>query len=156
VGHPVFRGILFTCCIKVLLYSSNLSKIGLIFSRDEIHEKNSRIHFHRLQNKCTNCKGVKEIMLDKNIKQSLPAPRRAIGGSVGIAPPILNFRTRCRWVVNFTLRLLYSPVKDIVARNEPEAGYVLRRKTSFDLTGNRRPKRPDRSQYSYNKKVIRI
>ena len=28
-------------------------------SRDEIHEKNSRIHLDRLQNKCKNCKGVK-------------------------------------------------------------------------------------------------
>jgi len=28
-------------------------------SRDEIHEKNSRIHFDRLENKCTICKGVK-------------------------------------------------------------------------------------------------
>jgi len=28
-------------------------------SRDEMHEKNSRIHWDRLQNKCTNCKGVK-------------------------------------------------------------------------------------------------
>ena len=28
-------------------------------SRDEIHEKNSRIHLDRLQNKYTNCKGVK-------------------------------------------------------------------------------------------------
>ena len=27
--------------------------------RDEIHEKNSRIHLDRLQNKCTNSKGVK-------------------------------------------------------------------------------------------------
>jgi hypothetical protein len=27
--------------------------------RDEIHEKNSRIHWDRLQNKYTNCKGVK-------------------------------------------------------------------------------------------------
>jgi len=28
-------------------------------SRDEIHENNSRIHLDRLENKCTNCKGVK-------------------------------------------------------------------------------------------------
>jgi len=28
-------------------------------SRDEIHEKNSRIHLDRLQNKWTNCKGAK-------------------------------------------------------------------------------------------------
>jgi len=28
-------------------------------SRDEIHEKNSRIHLERCQNKCTNYKGVK-------------------------------------------------------------------------------------------------
>jgi hypothetical protein len=28
-------------------------------SRDEIHEKNSRINLDRLQNKCTNYKGVK-------------------------------------------------------------------------------------------------
>jgi len=28
-------------------------------SRDEIHEKNSMIHLDRLQNKCKNCKGVK-------------------------------------------------------------------------------------------------
>ena len=28
-------------------------------SKDEIHEKNSRIHLDRLQNKYTNCKGVK-------------------------------------------------------------------------------------------------
>jgi len=28
-------------------------------SRDEIHEKYSRIHLDRLQNKLTNCKGVK-------------------------------------------------------------------------------------------------
>jgi len=27
--------------------------------RDEIHEKNSRIHLSRLQNKYTNCKGIK-------------------------------------------------------------------------------------------------
>ena len=27
-------------------------------SRDEIHEKNSRIHLDRLQNKYTNCKGI--------------------------------------------------------------------------------------------------
>jgi len=27
-------------------------------SRDEIFEKNSRIHLDRLQNKCTNCKGA--------------------------------------------------------------------------------------------------
>jgi len=25
----------------------------------EIHEKNSRVHLDKLQNKCTNCKGVK-------------------------------------------------------------------------------------------------
>jgi len=42
------------------------AKLGLIkqgtpeeSSRDEINEKNSRVHLHRLQNKCTNCKGVK-------------------------------------------------------------------------------------------------
>jgi hypothetical protein len=28
-------------------------------SRDEIYEKNSRIHLDRLQNKYTNCKGTK-------------------------------------------------------------------------------------------------
>ena len=28
----LFRGILFTCCIQLLLYSSNLSKIGVIFN----------------------------------------------------------------------------------------------------------------------------
>jgi len=28
-------------------------------SRYEMHEKNSRIHLDRLQNKCTNCKGAK-------------------------------------------------------------------------------------------------
>jgi len=28
-------------------------------SRDEIHENNSRIHWDRLQNKCTNCKRIK-------------------------------------------------------------------------------------------------
>ena len=28
----LFRGILFTCCIQFLLYSSNLSKIGVIFN----------------------------------------------------------------------------------------------------------------------------
>jgi len=28
-------------------------------SRDELHEKNSRIHLDRLQNKCANNKGVK-------------------------------------------------------------------------------------------------
>ena len=28
-------------------------------SRDEIHEKNSRVHLDRLRNKYTNCKGVK-------------------------------------------------------------------------------------------------
>jgi len=28
----LLRGILFTCCIKFLLYSSNLSKIGVIFN----------------------------------------------------------------------------------------------------------------------------
>ena len=31
LGNP-FRGILFTCCIHLLLYSNNLSKIGVIFS----------------------------------------------------------------------------------------------------------------------------
>jgi hypothetical protein len=30
-----------------------------VLSRDEIHEKNSRIHLNRLKNKCTNYKGVK-------------------------------------------------------------------------------------------------
>ena len=35
------------------LYQKNNS------SRDEIHEKNSRIHLDWLQNKCTNCKGIK-------------------------------------------------------------------------------------------------
>ena len=28
----LLRGILFTCCIQFLLYSSNLSKIGVIFN----------------------------------------------------------------------------------------------------------------------------
>ena len=28
----VFRGILFTCCVQLLLYCSNLSKIGVIFN----------------------------------------------------------------------------------------------------------------------------
>jgi len=28
-------------------------------ARDKIHEKNSRIHLERLQNKYTNCKGIK-------------------------------------------------------------------------------------------------
>jgi endonuclease I len=42
------------------------AKLGLlkgrwenISSRDGVHEKNSRMHLDRLQNKYTNCKGVK-------------------------------------------------------------------------------------------------
>jgi len=35
-------------------------------SRDEIHEKNRRIHLDRLQNKYTKCKGIKKTpILDK-------------------------------------------------------------------------------------------
>ena len=32
----LFRGILFTCCIQFLLYSSNLSKFGVIYSSDDM------------------------------------------------------------------------------------------------------------------------
>ena len=40
-------------CIFYLTKKSNKS------TRDEMNEKNSRIHLDRLQNKCTNCKGAK-------------------------------------------------------------------------------------------------
>ena len=38
-------------CIAYLMSNNSI--------RDEIHEKNSRIHLDRLQKKWTNCKGVK-------------------------------------------------------------------------------------------------
>jgi hypothetical protein len=53
-----------TLALPVLLYGS---ETGLLSqgrqknnsSRDEIHKKNSRIHLDRLQNKYTNCRGIK-------------------------------------------------------------------------------------------------
>ena len=46
-----------TLALLVLLYGKGRQKNNS--NRDEIHEENSRIHLGRLQNKYTNCKGVK-------------------------------------------------------------------------------------------------
>jgi hypothetical protein len=53
-----------TLALPVLLYGSETwtikaSDARRITAADEIHEKNSGIHLGRLQNKRTNCKGVK-------------------------------------------------------------------------------------------------
>jgi len=55
-----------TLALPVLLYGSETWTIKASDARritaaemNEIHEKNSRIHMDRLQNKCTNCKGAK-------------------------------------------------------------------------------------------------
>ena len=52
-----------TLAIPVLFYGSETWTIKTRDARritavDEIHDEKSRIHFDRLKNKCTNCKGV--------------------------------------------------------------------------------------------------
>ena len=76
---------------------------------------------------------------------------KAYRGSTGIAPLILNLGTRCRWVVNFTPRPLYSreitpvPIEQEAGRaTEPDWTFCKREK-SLAATRIRIPDHPSRS-----------